>query len=129
MRALLPLLYVALTVGAWTTAAAPPTLDLNNVQTVAAPGWRVVARTHMASGKSAPALVIAGDLINETDQDAQAPKLRIALRDDEGTEILHWTVLPNDQTVPARGKTAFSARLESPPIDTRAIEVKVVAAD
>jgi cobyrinic acid a,c-diamide synthase len=37
---------------------------------------------------------VQGVITNKTQSERAAPKVRIALRDDAGKEIFHWTVVP-----------------------------------
>jgi hypothetical protein len=101
-----------------------PQLKLN-----ASIGWRLDAVLRMDEVKGKPVLVIEGDVINDSAQERAAPKVRMGIRDDEGTEILHWTVLTEEPRIKPREWVAFNAKLESPPMDMKILEIQTVEAE
>jgi hypothetical protein len=69
-------------------------------------------------------LIVAGDIINNTSVPVEVPRLRLAVRNDAGSEIYTWTALP-DRTVVGPGETLpFRSRLASPPAEGRDVVVR-----
>jgi len=89
-------------------------------------GWRLDAVLRMNEVKGKTVLVIEGDVINSSDKERAAPKVRLGIRDDEGTEIFHWTVLTDEPRIKPREWVAFNAKLESPPMDMATLEIQTV---
>jgi hypothetical protein len=92
-------------------------------------GWTLTAVARIDVERGARVLVIEGDVINDSAQDRPAPKIRLGLRDGEGHEMYHWTVLPDEERIKAKDWASFSARLESPPEDMRQVEISTVESD
>lgn len=88
-------------------------------------GFRIVANQEVNPANTVPIIEIKGELINETDSELAAPSVRIAVRDKNGRELHHWFVRPDLDVVGPRGKSPFSARLESPPAGSFDLEFKL----
>jgi len=58
---------------------------------------------------------VQGVITNKTPDERAVRNLRVALRDENGGEIYHWTVTPAANRVAGKGRTSFDTRLESPP--------------
>ena len=87
-------------------------------------GFKIIASHTQELDKTVPVIAIKGQIINETDRELPVPKLRLAVRDQAGREIYHWTVLADQQRLGPREQGTFSARLESPPADAADLEVR-----
>ena len=98
-----------------------PALKLN-----AALGWRLSAVLRMDVEKGVEVLVIEGDVINISDKDRATPKIRLGLRDKDGREFFHWTVLADEAKIAAREYVPFAARLEKPPADMALLEIQTI---
>lgn len=107
----------------------PRASDDLRLRIVALEGWRIDARSRREFASGASTIFTEGELINESGRSAKTPKIRFAVHDAAGTEVYHWTVLPDAETLPPNGRTSFSARLESPPPDIREIRVGPTFAD
>ncbi len=88
-------------------------------------GFDVVATQGLDYANSIPIIVIKGELINVTDSQLSAPSIRIAVRDKQGKELHNWVVRPDKDSVGPRGKSPFSARLESPPAESYDLEFRL----
>lgn len=87
-------------------------------------GFKIIASHTQELDKTVPVIAIKGQIINETDRDRIVPKVRLAVRDQSGKEIYHWTVLADQQHLGPHGQGTFSARLESPPAEAADLEVR-----
>ena len=87
-------------------------------------GFKIVASHTQELDKTVPVIAIKGQIINETDRERAVPKVRLAVRDQSGKEIYHWTVLADQQRLGPREQGTFSARLESPPAEAADLEVR-----
>jgi hypothetical protein len=87
-------------------------------------GFKIIASHTQELDKTVPVIAIKGQIINETDRDRVVPKIRLAVRDQAGKEIYHWTVLPDQQRLGPHEQGTFSARLESPPAEAVDLEVR-----
>jgi hypothetical protein len=96
---------------------------------VNARGFKIVATQSQELNGSVPTISIKGQIINETDRELPVPKIRLAVRDKDGTELYHWTVLADQQRLGPREEGSFTARLESPPPDAADLEVRFAKAD
>lgn len=72
----------------------------------------------------AATLVVEGKVVNVTGRLLALPRLRFALRDPTGSEVYHWTALPQRQTLGPGEAVAFSTRMASPPVSGRDIEIR-----
>jgi predicted Zn finger-like uncharacterized protein len=69
-------------------------------------------------------LVVEGAIANTTAAAVEVPRLRLAVRNEAGSEIYTWTALP-DRPVLAPGETLpFRTRLASPPAEGRDVVVR-----
>jgi len=87
-------------------------------------GFKIIASHTQELDKTVPVIAIKGQIINETDRELAVPKVRLAVRDQSGKEIYHWTVLADQQRLGPHEQGTFSARLESPPADAVDLEVR-----
>jgi hypothetical protein len=87
-------------------------------------GFKIIASHTQELDKAVPVIAIKGQIINETDRERAVPKVRLAVRDQAGKEIYHWTVLADQQRLGPHEQGTFSARLESPPADAVDLEVR-----
>jgi Protein of unknown function (DUF3426) len=87
-------------------------------------GFRIIASHTQELDKTVPVIAIKGQIINETDRELPVPRVRLAVRDQSGKEIYHWTVHADQQRLGPRESGTFSARLESPPADAADLEVR-----
>ena len=92
-------------------------------------GFKIIASHSQELNNSVPVIVINGQIINETDRELDVPKVRLAVRDQGGKEIYHWTVLADQSRLGPREKGTFKARLESPPADAADLEVRFAKVD
>lgn len=91
-------------------------------------GFKIIASHSQELDKTVPVIAIKGQIINETDRELAVPKVRLAVRDQSGREIYHWTVLADQQRLGPHEQGTFSARLESPPADAVDLEVRFAKA-
>ena len=69
-------------------------------------------------------LLVQGTITNISRQPRDVPRIRLAMKNDKGTEVYTWTSLP-ERTVLAPGDSQpFQTRLASPPPDGRVVEVR-----
>jgi hypothetical protein len=92
-------------------------------------GFKIIASHSQELNNSVPVIVINGQIINETDRELDVPKVRLAVRDQGGKEIYHWTVLADQSRLGPREHGTFKARLESPPADAADLEVRFAKTD
>jgi len=92
-------------------------------------GFKIIASHSQELNNSVPVIVINGQIINETDRELEVPKVRLAVRDQAGKEIYHWTVLADQSRLGPREHGTFKARLESPPADAADLEVRFAKVD
>jgi len=106
---------------------APATVSIYNALGIEVnrTGFDVVATQGLDYANSIPIIVIKGELVNVTDTQLSAPSIRIAVRDKQGKELHHWVVRPDKDSVGPRGKSPFSARLESPPAESYDLEFRL----
>ena len=91
-------------------------------------GFKIIASHSQELNNTVPVIAIKGQIINETDRERAVPKVRLAVRDQSGREIYHWTVLADQQRLGPHEQGTFSARLESPPADAVDLEVRFARA-
>lgn len=87
-------------------------------------GFKIIASHTQELDKTVPVIAIKGQIINETDRDLPVPKVRLAVRDQSGKEIYHWTVLADQQRLGPHEQGTFSARLDNPPAAAVDLEVR-----
>jgi hypothetical protein len=87
-------------------------------------GFKIIASHTQELDKTVPVIAIKGQIINETDRELAVPKVRLAVRDQSGKEIYHWTVLADQSRLGPHEQGTFSARLESPPAEAADLEVR-----
>lgn len=92
-------------------------------------GFKIIATHTQEMNNTVPVIAIKGQIINETDRDMPVPKVRLAVRDQAGKELYHWTVLADQHHLGPRQQGTFSARLESPPSDAYDLEVRFAKTD
>ena len=76
-----------------------------------------------------PVLAIFGEVVNLTERQLSVPKVRVALQDAAGNEIYHWTFDVQPAQVGPREAINFVTRMESPPQEADALEVRFATAD
>jgi predicted Zn finger-like uncharacterized protein len=69
-------------------------------------------------------LVIEGNVTNPTSRPVDVPRLRLAVRDQDGHEVYSWTVLPARSVLGAHESLPFRSRLASPPAEGRDLVVR-----
>lgn len=72
-------------------------------------------RTSHSSEGGTPVLVVEGTIRNITRGPLALPRLKLAIRDKDGSEIYGWTTLPAKPSLEAGDTLAFRSRLASPP--------------
>jgi len=87
-------------------------------------GFKIIATHTQELDATGPVISIKGQIINETERELAVPKVRLAVRDNSGREIYHWTVLADQQRLGPKEQGTFSARRESPPSDAADLEVR-----
>lgn len=71
-----------------------------------------------------PVLVIEGVIIGQGKKPVDLPRLRFAVRDEQGTEIYAWNAVLEQQVLRPGEVAWFRTRLASPPTEARAIDVR-----
>jgi len=69
-------------------------------------------------------MVIEGTIENVTEAPVSIPRLRFALRNAAGVELLSWTAPPDQPTLPPGETLPFRSRLASPPPDGYDVSVR-----
>ncbi|MGE3148350.1 MAG: zinc-ribbon domain-containing protein [Pseudorhodoplanes sp.] len=69
-------------------------------------------------------LVLEGQIVSESRQPVEVPRLRFAIRNAAGYEIYSWTALANQTTIAPGQAVAFRSRLASPPADGHDVTVR-----
>jgi predicted Zn finger-like uncharacterized protein len=78
----------------------------------------------LAIEQGVPQLIVHGEIVNISGQQAKLARLRLAIRTDRGQEIYSWNTLP-DKPVLEPGESAhFVRRLASPPEEGRDVIVR-----
>jgi predicted Zn finger-like uncharacterized protein len=78
----------------------------------------------MEAHEGVPILVVEGNIVNDTGDDIEIPRLKLELRNAERQEVYSWTVAPPQRRLPAYQAAAFQARLASPPPEGRDVMVR-----
>ena len=65
-------------------------------------GWTLTGVARIDVDGDVRTLVIEGDVINDSDQDRPAPKIRLGLSDVQGYEMYYWTVHPDAARIKAK---------------------------
>jgi hypothetical protein len=81
-------------------------------------------KTTKDSHDDVPVLVVEGSIVNATNTAVEVPRLRFAVRNDNGNEVYAWTALPTQSVLAPGGTLPFRSRLASPPNDSREIVVR-----
>jgi predicted Zn finger-like uncharacterized protein len=71
-----------------------------------------------------PLLIVEGTIVNVSARTVEVPRLRFALRNEQGIEIYAWTAQADSQTLSAGETMPFRSQLASPPSDGRDIVVR-----
>jgi hypothetical protein len=79
------------------------------------PAFEIAGLTWTHHEKGVAVFNVQGVVTNKTQSERAVPNLRVALRDDAGKEIYHWTVAPAAARIAANARTSFDTRLENPP--------------
>jgi predicted Zn finger-like uncharacterized protein len=80
--------------------------------------------TSMEAHAGVPILVVQGNIVNDTGEEIEVPRLKLILRNAAKQEVYSWTVAPRQARLPAYQATAFHARLASPPPEGRDLLVR-----
>ena len=72
-------------------------------------------------------LLVTGEIANLRDEETPAPNLRLALRGADGRELYVWTTRGPKNSLRARERVPFRARLAAPPNGVREVLVKFAA--
>lgn len=75
-----------------------------------------------------PQLVVRGTIANVRDEDAEVPRLRLAVRSVSGREIFVWTAMPGRAELKGGETSQFFAQLASPPAEGRDVAVRFLSA-
>ncbi|MDE1938734.1 MAG: zinc-ribbon domain-containing protein [Alphaproteobacteria bacterium] len=75
-----------------------------------------------------PVLSVSGALVNVSDRALSVPQVRVALTDDDGHELYHWTFAPSVLTLSPGQSTRFVTRLSSPPSAARHLDLRLAKA-
>ena len=81
-------------------------------------------KTTKDSHDDVPVLVVEGSIVNATTTAVEVPRLRFAVRNDNGNEVYAWTALPTQSVLAPGGTLPFRSRLASPPNDSREMMVR-----
>ena len=88
-------------------------------------GFDIVANTTQELANGVPVIAIKGEIINVTDRDLPVPKINLRVLDQNKRELYRWTVIAEAARLGGHKRTTFGAKLESPPPDTRDIEIRL----
>jgi hypothetical protein len=69
-------------------------------------------------------LAVEGTIVSVSNRTADVPRLRFAVRNDQGHEIYTWTALPTRSSLEPGEKLPFRSRLASPPPEGRDVLVR-----
>jgi predicted Zn finger-like uncharacterized protein len=69
-------------------------------------------------------LIIEGIIVSKASKPVEVPRLRFAIRNEQGQEVYTWTALPARAMLPPGESLPFRSRLSSPPPDTSAVLVR-----
>jgi len=84
--------------------------------------------TRIDTDDGRPILVVEGRIDNLTDQTLAVPRLRLAIRRAEGSEVYTWAAPPPRPTIAPREQLAFRSRLTTLPPAGHDIEVRFLHA-
>jgi hypothetical protein len=79
--------------------------------------------------KGVVVLVVEGDVFNSGDRERAAPKIRLAVRDQNHREIYYWTVQPDGARIRPGDWSPYKARLENPMEGVDDVEVRTLDQD
>jgi hypothetical protein len=71
-----------------------------------------------------PVMVIEGQIVSESRQPVEVPRIRFALRNAAGHEIYSWTALASRSVLGPGEAIDFRSRLASPPAESRNLSVR-----
>jgi len=69
-------------------------------------------------------LVVQGTIANVSKQPRDVPRIRLAMKNDKGTEVYTWTSLPERTALAPGDSQPFQTRLASPPPEGKSVEVR-----
>ncbi len=73
-----------------------------------------------------PVLLVGGEISNTSEIAQEVPRLRVALSDEAGEEIFHWTVTLAASELAAGQQVPFNTRLPNPPANARSLAVTFI---
>lgn len=73
-----------------------------------------------------PVLLVGGEISNTSEVAQEVPRLRVALSDEAGEEIFHWTVTLAASELAAGQQVPFNTRLPNPPANARSLAVTFI---
>lgn len=73
-----------------------------------------------------PVLLVGGEISNTSEVVQEVPRLRVALSDERGEEIFHWTVTLAASELAAGQQVPFNTRLPNPPANARSLAVTFI---
>lgn len=73
-----------------------------------------------------PVLLVGGEILNTSEVAQEVPRLRVALSDEAGEEIFHWTVTLAASELAAGQQVPFNTRLPNPPANARSLAVTFI---
>ena len=88
--------------------------------------FRDVATSEVTDGGN-PILVISGVIENVAGEPATVPRLRLAVRNQQGTEIYVWTAVPAKAQLATGESLPFRAQLASPPAEANDVSVRFLS--
>lgn len=71
-------------------------------------------------------LLVGGEISNISETVQEMPRLRVALSDEAGEEIFHWTVTLAASELAAGQQVPFNTRLPNPPANARSLAVTFI---
>lgn len=80
--------------------------------------------TEHATHDGVPVLVVEGTIVSATARAVEVPRLRFALRNDNGVEIYSWTAMPTRSVLGPGESVSFRSRLASPPPEGHSVAVR-----
>jgi len=81
-------------------------------------------RTEKEMQDGVPVLLVEGTVVNAAKRSVEVPRLRFALRDQDGHEIYSWTALPDRSALMPGEALPFRSRLASPPRESHQVLVR-----
>jgi predicted Zn finger-like uncharacterized protein len=84
----------------------------------------VKVTTETQNHEGVAVLVVAGEIVNDSKRALEVPRLRFAIRNQDGQEISSWTALPEKNALMAGEALPFVSRLAAPPREGQQVQVR-----